>query len=151
MQFIHGCLLGTWTPLKIVFDDRNHFPIKLFSLSMHPPDKQFISTNNSIHLRYRHFWSPFLSCCSFPLLLVFLSQVRLVSQATSPWEIPTQPRFWFFILPGFFCLSKKRKKTPQKPEKPHPKPKQNQTHKPSNTRNKQTKQKHLETKLLFKI
>lgn len=121
MQFIHGCLLGTWTPLKIVFDDRNHFPIKLFSLSMHPPDKQFISTNNSIHLRYRHFWSPFLSCCSFPLLLIFLSQVRLVSQATSPWEIPTQPRFWFFILPGFFCLSKKRKKKTQKNRKTPPK------------------------------
>lgn len=87
------------------------------------------------------------SCWFFPLLLVFLSQVRLVSQATTPWGIPTQLSPWFFIL-VFFYLSKRTKKTKNKnpttqnPNKTkHAKPQIQQT-------NKQQKN-PLKTKLLF--
>lgn len=154
MQFIHGCLLCTWTPLKTVFDDRNHFSIKLFSVSMHH------QINNSSVPTIQSTWDTDIFGALFflitlLLLLVFLSAIRLFISSEISFSgnfslrnsSITRPLILYSVW--FFHLSK-RKKNP-KPKTQPPESKQNQTYKTSNTIKQSNKKKYLETKLLFKF
>lgn len=156
MQFTHSCLSGTWTSLKIVFDDRNHFSIKLFSVSMHLPDKEFISTNNSIHLRHRHFLEPFplllffFSCCFFPppISLFISSEISFSGNLSLRNSSTTQPLILYSVF--FTNLKKNPNKQTTKNQKPnHRKPKQNKTYRTSN--NKQTKLPWKKLFIFFKL